>query len=134
MTDLAAAIASHNAQTAAWVAEDPQNRYGGELVSDLSHWESYGIFTAADLERYLLICIYNDAYLSVHGVKPLDCYTNELTNEELISFTDTLFALAHESAKCEAEMDAYFQQLKEEESRVAGLYNSEPLPYEEYCF
>lgn len=56
---LAERLAQINAESKAWVAEDPENRWASGLVDDLAHWAQYGITTAEGLDHYLLV---TDAY------------------------------------------------------------------------
>ena len=53
MSDLVEHIRTLNAEGAAWVARDPENRFSPPLVEDPAHWAAYGVYTAADLEAYL---------------------------------------------------------------------------------
>lgn len=46
----------YNAEQAAWVAEDPANRWSGTLAEEPEHWAEYGIFTAEQLMDYLDAC------------------------------------------------------------------------------
>lgn len=85
-----------NAETRAWIAEDPQNRGAGLLVEDKAHWERYAITTGLQLEVYLLRADFSDTYKSVHGVRPRHINVLALTLEEL-----------------RAEMDALSDELKE---------------------
>ena len=53
MGDLVEHIHALNAASAAWVAEDPEERYAPPLVEDPAHWAAYGVYTVAELEAYL---------------------------------------------------------------------------------
>lgn len=58
-----------NAKTAAWVAEDPQNRWAGMITTDLDHWAEYGIHTAEDYERHELETYIYEGHKDAFGVK-----------------------------------------------------------------
>ena len=68
--DLAAALATRNAATLAWVAEDPSNRWAMTLVEDLAHWAEVGVTTAAELDHYLLVVDAFESTRSAWGYKP----------------------------------------------------------------
>lgn len=68
--DLADALASRNAATLAWVAEDPSNRWAMTLVEDLAHWAEVGVTTAAELTHYLLVVDAFESHRSAWGSKP----------------------------------------------------------------
>jgi len=70
MNELVAHIKAENAKTAAWVAEDPENRWAGYVVEDLAHWAEYNIHTVAEYEQYMLDVSYSDLYKEVYGVRP----------------------------------------------------------------
>jgi hypothetical protein len=68
--ELKAHIEAENAKAAAWVAEDPANRFSGMVTSNPDHWATYGIFT---IEQYLFSmakCAYSDSYKDVYGMRP----------------------------------------------------------------
>lgn len=44
-------IRALNKITEDWVAEKPEERWGGLLTEDLDHWHEYGITTAWDLAQ-----------------------------------------------------------------------------------
>ena len=61
MNEVVAYIDNLNAEGAAWVAEDPDNRFRGELVNDPAHWEGYGITTVSGLLEYFDACAAKEA-------------------------------------------------------------------------
>ena len=81
--DLAAALATRNAKTLAWVAEDPSNRWAMTLVEDLAHWAEVGVTTAAELEHYLLATEAYESCRAAHGYKPDWSGLMAMTNAEL---------------------------------------------------
>lgn len=53
MSSLSTYINRLNEEATNWVAESPDTRFASKLISDLSHWNEMGIFTAEDLGVYL---------------------------------------------------------------------------------
>jgi hypothetical protein len=53
MSDLLARITALNAETQAWIDEDPANRWAGIFHTDIPHWNESGIYTAEDFDAYL---------------------------------------------------------------------------------
>jgi len=108
MNELTAHIKAENAKTAAWVAEDPDNRWAGMIVEDPAHWAEYGITTVAGYERHMMIETYVDLYKSVHGIKPRWVNFDDMSDEELKQDYDNLLvALDEENARqAEAEKRA----------------------------
>lgn len=81
--DLALALATRNAATLAWVAEDPANRWACTLVEDLDHWAKNGVTTADELHHYLLVCEAFEVSRSAWGYKPYWAGLMSMSNEEL---------------------------------------------------
>lgn len=65
-----------NAESAAWVAEDPDNRFAGELCNDPAHWAEYGVTTVAELEAYFDECAEREAYKAMLAGDEWDCDTS----------------------------------------------------------
>lgn len=61
MNEVIAYIERLNAQTEAWVAEDPEGRWAGLLTTDPEHWAGYGITTVEALEEYFDACAAKEA-------------------------------------------------------------------------
>jgi hypothetical protein len=68
-TNLITHIQNLNAEKAAWVAEDPDNRWAGMWVENIQHWNSMDIFTLEDFELYNVKAEYYDLYKEVHGTR-----------------------------------------------------------------
>lgn len=68
--DLATALLARNAAILAWVAESPATRWATTLSTDLAYWASYGVFTAEQLDHYLLVCDVFEASRAAYGFKP----------------------------------------------------------------
>lgn len=80
MNEVKAYIDNLNAQSAAWVAEDPTNRWAGELVNDPAHWAGYGITTVAGLEEYFDACAEKEARKAsyIEADEAWEAYCNEV--------------------------------------------------------
>lgn len=124
MSDLKAYIKSLNAETLAWVAVDPANRFAGTLVEDLEHWAEYGITTAAGLKRYLDECAYSDGYKSIYGVRPR--HVGGMSDAAL---ADALAGLEAD-AIAEAEAEEYYASIAVEAAKVEEMNNPAPLAWE----
>ena len=105
MNELTAHIKAENAKTAAWIAEDPDNRWAGMIVEDPAHWADYGITDVAGYERHMMIETYIDLYKSVNGVKPRWVNFDEMSDEELKSSYDSLLVALDEENKRQAERE-----------------------------
>lgn len=66
MNDLVKHIEKLNAQTEAWIAEDPKNRWATTMTTCVKHWAEYGIYTPEQFDNYMsaydLYEIYADRY------------------------------------------------------------------------
>ena len=112
--DLATHLNNIAAETRAWVAEDPANRWAVHPVTDVAHWNEMGIFTVEQFVRDSLVSEYSDTYKSVRGFRPrydLSGYTNEQI-EEMIR---DLYAEAKADAEAEAEMDRIEAEWRKQE-------------------
>jgi hypothetical protein len=83
MNELLAHIRNLNEKTAAWVAEDPKNRMAGMLVEDPEHWNSIGVTTVDEFNRYNLMMEVYDFHKTVYGFKPSYAHLKSLTTKEL---------------------------------------------------
>jgi hypothetical protein len=68
--ELQAYIEAENAKLAAWVAEDPANRFAGMVTSNPDHWAQSGIFTVEKYVFEMAKCAYSDSYKDVYGMRP----------------------------------------------------------------
>lgn len=83
MNEVVARINEMNAESAAWVAEDPENRFAGVLCNDPEHWASYGVTTVAELEAYFDACAEREAYKAMLAGDDWDDWrTEEWIKEE----------------------------------------------------
>jgi hypothetical protein len=53
MSDLLARIEALNAESQAWIDEDPSNRWAGMFHTDIEDWNKSGIYTAEDFDAML---------------------------------------------------------------------------------
>jgi hypothetical protein len=100
-TTLSAHIASLNAATLAWVAEDPTNRGACTYTEDLSYWNEMGVFTVEDFQRNELESTVWDLYKSVHGVRPRFMDLKSMTVADL----EETIASLNDTAEWQAEME-----------------------------
>jgi hypothetical protein len=117
---LAEYLAEKNAKAAAWVAEDPDNRWAGTLTEDLAHWAEYGVTTADELERHLLVGEIWDIYKSINGIRPRWINFNEMSDAELREMRDSLIDEGREQREMELRAE------REEEERKARLLAPAP--------
>lgn len=107
---LAEHLAALNAEKLAWVAEDPDNRWTGLWVEDLSHWAEYGVYTVAQFKRYENETLFWEMYKDATGVRPRHVNLKDMTDEELEKEIDLLGRMIEDEIKREEEW------LKEEEA------------------
>ena len=115
MSELVKHIEALNAETLAWVAEDPSNRWAGTLTTDLDHWNEYGVYTVEDLECYLLVNCISDMYKSLNGFRPRAWNFDEMSLEELQEVYNGLCAQSKREYEWEQEQEA------QEEAEIAAL-------------
>lgn len=112
MNALVAHIEALNAEKAAWVAEDPTNRWAGMITTDVDHWAEYGVFTVEDYERHMIIAGIWDAYKDAYGVRPRGTDFESMSLEELKEFQASVYAAAdaqfeHEQKIEQENVDAF---------------------------
>jgi len=71
-----------NAETQKWLDETPGS-FAGILTNDTDHWAKYNVYTAEDLEKYLLVVSVYEGTKDVWGYKSnwsslMEKDTNEL--------------------------------------------------------
>jgi hypothetical protein len=129
---LAQYIAERNAETLAWIAEDPSNRWAGLIVQDLAHWAEQGILTVRDFQRHDLICTIWDLYRDVTGMRPRHMDFDSMSFDELQAEVISLSYSAALEREREAEMEAmqmeyaYLDALEEDMERSE---RPEPIDY-----
>lgn len=126
---LAQYIAQRNAETLAWIAEDPSNRWAGLIVEDLAHWAEQGILTVRDFQRHDLICTIWDLYRDVTGMRPRHMDFDSMSFEELEAEVASLWRMAEADAEREAEMQAQELAWLQEDAEAENVARDEmPLP------
>lgn len=129
---LAQYLAQRNAETLAWIAEDPSNRWAGLIVEDLAHWAEQGVLTVRDFQRHDLICTIWDLYRDVTGMRPRHMDFDSMSFEELEAEVASLWRMAEADAEREAEMEAQelaWLQEDAEAENVARDEMPEPIDY-----
>ena len=96
-------IEAQNAETLAWIAEDPSNRGAGLYPTDVRYWEDRGIFTMAQLEREDLITYIYDGHKDAYGFRNRGYDFDSMSLEELKAEADSISkAVAEEMERMEA--------------------------------
>lgn len=81
--DLAKLLKDKADEAAAWVAEDPANRWAASSTQDAAHWAGMGITTVEAYNHYCLVCDVYETTREVFGYKPNWAHLNGLTTAEL---------------------------------------------------
>lgn len=113
--DLATYLNDIATKTAAWVAEDPANRWAVHPVTDVAYWAEQGITTVDQFVRDGLIGEFSDAYKSARGFRPRGYDLSRLTNDELQKMISDLYAEARANYEAEAEMDRMEAEWRKQE-------------------
>jgi hypothetical protein len=105
MSELIAYIESLNAQTQAWVDENPTERWAGMIVTEESHWNDMGIFTVEDFKRDRLICEIRECSKSAYGSR-VNLDWDQYSIEELEEMSDSYGSAADAQFQFEQEQEA----------------------------
>lgn len=100
---LLAHIQAKNAETLAWVAEDPKNRGAFTISEDLEDWTQDGIHTPEAFEHYMLASAAYDAHKDAYGFKPDWREVNALSDSELQEWLDEVLYPECERQRLEEE-------------------------------
>lgn len=126
---LAEFLAAKNAETLAWIAEDPDNRWAGLLTEDLAHWAEIGIHTVEEFKRYDLIQLIWEMYKDVTGIRPRHMDFDSMSMEDLQKEADYLGRQMDAAIEADAEWEyqsmVYAQEDAEEENKAR---DEQPLP------
>ena len=138
-------LESKNAKSAAWVAEDPENRWAGMITTDLDHWAEYGVYTGEDYERYELETYIYEGHKDAFGVKGRHYDFSSMSMDDLREEADYISnaaTAAYEAEKKQEEEDlATFKALVQstidmgagdEETALRWLASSEKF-YNSQC-
>jgi hypothetical protein len=129
---LAELLAAKNAATLAWIAEDPDNRWAGLLVEDLSFWAEMGVHTVEDYERHNLETLIWDMYKDVTGSRPRHMDLKSMSLEELRKEADYLGGCVEEAIRADEEWDRLEEEyrIQQEAEHEAWLAEQpEPIDY-----
>jgi len=99
-------LESKKAEMEAWVAEDPNHRWGGYATTDLDHWESYGVRSVADYEHHTLVSEVFEITREVYGYKPNWGALNAMSDDELEAELESLTRSAELEREAEAKQQA----------------------------
>ena len=113
--ELQAHLLNKKAEFEAWIAEDPENRGGGYLTTDLEHWAEQGVFSVADLERQSLINYIYDGFKDAYGFRNRSYDFDNMTMAELEAEADRISEAVgqriEEDRKAEEAAVERFEQL-----------------------
>lgn len=129
---LAEHLAAKNAETLAWIAEDPSNRWAGLIVEDLAHWAEMGIHTVEDYKRYDLETLVWDMYKDATGIRPRHLDLKSMSLQELEDLANYCGRQIEAQIEADAEWErqemeyAYQDALEEDMERAE---RPEPIDY-----
>lgn len=123
--ELAQYIATRNAETLAWIAEDPDNRWAGLIVDDLAFWAEQGILTVKDFNRHNLECTIWDLYRDVFGTRPRHMDFKSMSYEELERECDLLGKMLEDEIKREEEWEAEMIAYAQEDAEIENAARAE---------
>lgn len=123
MTTLIAHLEELNANTEAWVAEDPSNRWAGLYMTDLDCWAEMGVHTVEDFKRYELETYVYETTKDVFGYRPSGL--KEMTMEQLQKEAESLSKSAEEHFQEEARieqvmLDRFKERVAETRDLITG--------------
>lgn len=126
---LAEYIAQRNAETLAWIAEDPDNRWAGLIVDDLDFWAEQGIHTVEQYKRHDLETLVWEMYKDAFGTRPRHMDFASMTDEELHREAESLERVIKSQIEEDEEWEyvsmVYAQEDAEEENKAR---DEAPLP------
>lgn len=126
---LAEFLAAKNAETLAWIAEDPDNRWAGLLTEDLAHWAEIGIHTVAQYRRYDLETLVWEMYKDAMGFRPRHMDFKSMTDEELEREADSLGRMISSQIEADKEWEAEMMVHAQEDAEIENVARDEaPLP------
>jgi len=106
-----------NADSEAWVAEDPENRIAGMLVTVPDHWADYDVYTPEEFDRYLLEQDYIEGHKDVYGVR----YRGDLDDVSDADLRDMVTKM-YDFAEAEMEdLREYIDELEAEDTEADEL-------------
>ena len=110
-------IEAINATSEAWVAEDPEHRIAGLLVTVPDHWADYDVYTPEEFDRYLLEQDYIEGHKDVYGVR----YRGDLDDVSDADLRDMVTKM-YDFAEAEMEdLREYIDELEAEDTEADEL-------------
>lgn len=109
--DLIKHIEAINAKSREWVAEDPENRVAGELVTLPEHWADYDVYTPEEFDRYQMEEDYSALYKEEHGTSPR-IFWDDYSDEEVKAMVQKL--LDNAEAELEDQRDWMAEEAEEQ--------------------
>ena len=97
-------LESKNAETKKWMDENPGS-WGGMIVTDPTHWASYGVYTVEDFERYELETYIYEGHKDAYGVKGRHYDFKNMSLTELKAEADNISNAVKSAIKAEAEVE-----------------------------
>ena len=110
--DLVKHINAINAVSEAWVAEDPEHRVAGELVTTPDHWAECDVYTPEEFDRYLLEQDFVSLHKDVYGVRPGPAYT-EMSDDDMQASIQSFYDALEAELEDQRE---YLEELADEEA------------------
>ena len=107
-------VEAQNERSRAWVAEDPENRWAGELVCDES-WK-----TGLDAARCLAVSELSDAFKEAYGTRPRHYRFDEMSLGDIQSAIESCYEDAGDLLSDEDDWALIEQHNAEEEAREAA--------------
>lgn len=125
MEQLIAHIKAENAKTAAWVAEDPENRWAGQYVEDPAYWTERGILTLNDFKRDEMLEYIYEATKNTFGYRPSMETYKTMTIAELEAECEILSKRCNERFEEEKAIEAsMIERFEANIKEIAELLNT----------
>jgi len=129
---LQAHLDSAKAETLAWVAVDPNNRWGCYAVTDLAHWAEQGIYTVAQYEHHVAAAEHYDFYKEVNGIRPRWMDYDSMTTAEIEAEIQQLADWADSAREEDIEREEHWDMINAEAERFSAIFDDVgPTKYEE---
>lgn len=132
MEELISHIKKENLRKAAWIAEDPDNRWTGFYDEDPAHWAERGILTLKDYEREQLITYIFEGHKYAFGTKGRHYNFDKMTIEELKAEAEYISeavsrAIETEKQAQEVTVDMFKFRIQEIKDMMIGYDNEQAL-------
>lgn len=104
MQTLIQLLETRKAETLAWIAIDPDNRWASHPVVDLEHWHGYGIYNVEQFEAWEIRAQLWDFYKEVMGFRPRGMNIDAMSDDEVRAEMDSLVRSQEADAEHERQM------------------------------